>query len=204
MKGLGSDSTAQAITEFQRAKNQQRLQHDLEIPEDQVGLTDMLLGKGGFTNVFLADYRGINAAMKVVQIDREQPRSTAQDDGVLADEENTARPRDGQERQRNLFNRELEAMTQLKSSHAVHVYGAITSRVDRLVLVMELMVGGDLRALIRRADGPLPQDRVRGVMKDICSGMAFLHGKGAIHGNLKSSNVLLDHSGLAKVHRTGV
>ncbi|CAM9406648.1 unnamed protein product, partial [Ascophyllum nodosum] len=48
-------------------------------------------------------------------------------------------------------------------------------------------------------DGPLLQDRARGVMKDICSGMAFLHGKGAIHGNLKSSNVLLDHSGLAKV-----
>ena len=104
--------------------------------------------------------------MEVVQIDPEQPRSAAQDDGVLADEDKIARPRDGQERQRNLFNRELEAMTQLKSPHTVRVYGAITSRVHRLVLVIELMVGGNLQALIRRADGPLPQDRARGMMKD--------------------------------------
>lgn len=46
-------------------------------------------------------------------------------------------------RQRRAFTRELEAMTRLRSPHTVHVYGAVTSRNDRRILVMELMSDGD-------------------------------------------------------------
>ena len=38
-------------------------------------------------------------------------------------------------------------------------------------------------------------------MKYICSGMAFLHNRGVIHGDLKSANVLFDSAGTAKVTR---
>lgn len=37
----------------------------LEIPQDHVIITDDLLGKGGFGEVYLADYNGYNAAAKV-------------------------------------------------------------------------------------------------------------------------------------------
>ncbi|CAM9406355.1 unnamed protein product [Ascophyllum nodosum] len=36
-------------------------------------------------------------------------------------------------------------------------------------------------------------------MRDICFGMAFLHSRGAIHGDVKSANVLFDGSGTAKI-----
>ena len=36
-----------------------------EIPEDDVIVTDELLGKGGFGAVYIADYNGRNAAAKV-------------------------------------------------------------------------------------------------------------------------------------------
>lgn len=37
----------------------------IEIPEEQVAITGELLGKGGFGQVYLADYNGRNAAAKV-------------------------------------------------------------------------------------------------------------------------------------------
>lgn len=43
----------------------------LEIPQDDILLTDELLGKGGFGSVYLVDYNGRNAAAKVVQIEHD-------------------------------------------------------------------------------------------------------------------------------------
>lgn len=90
-------------------------------------------------------------------------------------------------------------MIRLRSPHTVHVYGAITSRQDRLVLVMELMPGGDLRALLTQAVEPLAEEHARRIIGDVCIGMSFLHQKETIHGDLKSPNVLLDGTGRAKV-----
>lgn len=95
--------------------------------------------------------------------------------------------------------RELEAMTRLRSPHTVNVYGAVTSRTDRLILVMELLSGGDLRTLLKRAEEPLPEEQARRIVGDISAGMAFLHSKSTVHGDLKSANVLFDGNGRAKV-----
>lgn len=103
------------------------------------------------------------------------------------------------EGQRKAFLRELEAMVRLRSPHTVNIYGAVTSRSDRLVLVMELLAGGDLRAFLKNSDGLLPEPVVRRIAGDVCAGIAFLHGKATVHGDLKSANVLLDGSGRAKV-----
>ena len=52
------------MVEARRIKRQRKL-HQVEIPEDQLFITDDLLGKGGFGEVYLADYNGHNAAAKV-------------------------------------------------------------------------------------------------------------------------------------------
>lgn len=106
---------------------------------------------------------------------------------------------DREKSQRKAFLRELHAMIRLRSPHTVGVYGAITSRPDRLVLVMELLAGGDLRTLLKNAEQQLPDERSRRIIGDICAGMQFLHGKDTVHGDLKSANVLLDGAGRAKV-----
>ena len=90
-------------------------------------------------------------------------------------------------------------MIRLRSPHTVNVFGAITSREDRLVLVMELLPGGDLHALLKGAAEPLSEERARQLIGDICAGMYFLHQKETVHGDLKSPNVLLDGDGRAKV-----
>ncbi|GLJ47108.1 hypothetical protein SUGI_0994750 [Cryptomeria japonica] len=40
-------------------------------------------------------------------------------------------------------------------------------------------------------------DRRKEIAMDVASGLAFLHYSGIAHGNVKSSNVLLDHNGRA-------
>ncbi|CAM9572153.1 unnamed protein product [Ascophyllum nodosum] len=194
-----TDSAKYEMAESRRARRQRRLQQ-LEIPEDQLMLTDVLLGKGGFGEVYLADYSGVNAAAKVLKIgsDQAQEYDLYEFDSV-ADGEDRARQLELQANQRKMFFRELQAMIRLKSPHTVQVFGAITSRKDRFVLVMELMPGGDLLTLLRQAGERLPEVRERSIMKYICSGMAFLHNRGVIHGDLKSANVLFDSAGTAKI-----
>lgn len=101
--------------------------------------------------------------------------------------------------QRKAFVRELDAMTRLRSPHTVNVYGAVTSLSDRLILVMELLPGGDLGTFIKRSTKLLPPPEAHCIIEDICAGMAFLHSKSTIHGDLKPANVLLDGTGRVKV-----
>lgn len=104
-----------------------------------------------------------------------------------------------EQNQRRAFLRELEAMIRLQSPHTVNVYGAVTCLPDRLILVMELLSGGDLRTLLSSCDQPFPEEQSRQIIGDVCSGMTFLHSKDTVHGDLKSANVLLGGGGRAKV-----
>ncbi|CAM9774536.1 unnamed protein product, partial [Scytosiphon promiscuus] len=180
-----AEATSEAVAEARRIKRQRKLDQ-VEIPEDHILITTDMLGKGGFGEVYLADYNGHNAAAKVLFI--------AHDLGAL-DENQQQR----ETRQRKGFLRELEAMIRLRSPNTVNVFGAVTSLPDRMVLVMELLPNGDLLTLLRKSKKPLPEDQCRGIIGDICAGMAFLHSKDTIHGDLKSANVLLDGGGRAKI-----
>lgn len=92
-------------------------------------------------------------------------------------------------------------MSRLKSPYIVHVYGVMTTDKERLIMVMEHMSGGDLRAFLNNAVDPIPEGRIRRIVGDICAGMAFLHEKLTVHGDFKSPNVLFDGYGKAKVRR---
>ena len=58
------EAQSKSLAEARRARRQRKLDK-IEIPEDHVAITDELLGKGGFGEVYLADYNGRNAAAKV-------------------------------------------------------------------------------------------------------------------------------------------
>ena len=171
IKEVYDGSMMESKMESRRARRQRKLEK-IEIPEDHVFITEDLLGKGGFGVVYLADYNGRNAAAKVIQI-------------VVEDKS-----------QYKAFLGELSAMNRLRSPYTVNVYGAITSMTDKLVLVMELLSGGDLRTFLKNNT---ELTDFKEIISDICSGMSFLHSKKTIHGDLKSANVLLDGNGRAKI-----
>ncbi|CAM9410879.1 unnamed protein product, partial [Hapterophycus canaliculatus] len=134
---------------------------------------------------------------------RTPSRKGFQSSGSMKSLSNAARPqlptKSQEQRQRRAFMRELEAMKRLRGPHTVAIYGAVTSLPDRLVLVMELLPGGDLRHRLRKAKEPLDPKVLRQIVRDVCSGMVFLHSKQTVHGDLKSANVLFSAAGRAKI-----
>ncbi|CAN0080537.1 unnamed protein product, partial [Ectocarpus sp. 12 AP-2014] len=188
---------AESLAEARRSRRQRKLDQ-IEIPEDHVSITNEVLGRGGFGVVYLADYNGHNAAAKVQHITHGLGKPGENDvpmSGLRAIESIALR----EKAERKAFLRELDAMIRLRNPHTVNVYGAITSLPNRLVLVMELLAGGDLRAMLKHSEQPLPEDKCRQIIQDVCAGMAFLHSKTTVHGDLKSANVLLDGRGRAKI-----
>lgn len=63
-QGSIGEATSESEAEARRIKQQSKLDQT-EIPEDQLSMTTEQLGKGGFGEVFLADYNGRNVAAKV-------------------------------------------------------------------------------------------------------------------------------------------
>lgn len=58
------EAKLESLAEACRARRQRKLDK-VEIPEDKVIISDELLGRGGFGEVFLAKFNGRNAAVKV-------------------------------------------------------------------------------------------------------------------------------------------
>ena len=59
-----SEAASESVAETRRVKRQRKLDQ-VEIRAEYLSITDELLGKGGFGEVYLADYNGHNAAAKV-------------------------------------------------------------------------------------------------------------------------------------------
>ena len=64
LQGSIAEASAESVAEARNSRRRRKLDR-IEIPEDHLFITDDLLGKGGFGEVYLADYNGHNAAVKV-------------------------------------------------------------------------------------------------------------------------------------------
>jgi len=108
--------------------------------------------------------------------------------------------------QRDSFAQEIAMMQYLsRDANIVQFFGACV--VDgRMMLVTELMEGGDLRsALSSDVAGNLGWYRLgKGLALDIARGLHFLHEHNVVHRDIKSKNVLLTRDGCAKLGDVGL
>ncbi|KAJ3411469.1 hypothetical protein HDV05_002158 [Chytridiales sp. JEL 0842] len=69
---------------------------------------------------------------------------------------------------------------------------------ENMFMVLDLMLGGDLRFHLERM-GTMPEDMVKFYVAEISSGLSYLHSKLIVHRDLKPDNVLLDENGHASI-----
>ncbi|PSC70996.1 serine threonine-kinase [Micractinium conductrix] len=88
----------------------------------------------------------------------------------------------------NAFLKEAPVMQQLNGGpHTVHLHGACVSD-QQLIVVMELLEGGDLRAALSSDTPPVWNAGGRQIALDIAAGLAWLHSQNVTHRDLKSKN----------------
>lgn len=70
--------------------------------------------------------------------------------------------------------------------------------------VLEFMAGGDVKELLTRCGGHLPEVQALAIIRDCAQGLVAIHAAGLVHRDVKPSNIFLDGSGLAKLADLGL
>jgi serine/threonine-protein kinase len=99
------------------------------------------------------------------------------------------------------FESEARAAGAISHPNVVAVHDVGTEG-DVLFIVMECLTGPTFAEELRH--GPLPVSRALDVLTDVLAGLAAAHAKGVLHRDIKSSNIIMDGSGRAKLADFGI
>ncbi|XP_033117973.1 serine/threonine-protein kinase greatwall-like isoform X2 [Anneissia japonica] len=97
---------------------------------------------------------------------------------------------------------ERDAMALSKSPFIVHLYYSIQSEKN-IYLVMEYMIGGDVKSLIHMC-GYFDEEMAVLYTAEVCLALEYIHSKGIIHRDLKPDNMLIGASGHIKLTDFGL
>jgi CheY-like chemotaxis protein/tRNA A-37 threonylcarbamoyl transferase component Bud32 len=102
------------------------------------------------------------------------------------------------------FRREAVALARLRHPHivAVHDFG-VDEGSGRPYVVMELLVGEVLGDILKR-DGKLPPARALGIALQMAEALAYAHGQGMVHRDVKPANVVLEAKDVVRLIDFGV
>lgn len=141
---------------------------------------DRLVGQGGFSWVFAG---------------RHEPDGTAVAVKLLM-------PRYGADPQfQRRFRHEAEVASRLTHPHIVRIHHVGAER-DLVYFAMDWHPDSLGSALER--DGPLPEDRLLGIARDITAALTYAHAQNVIHRDIKVDNILLAEDGRAVLTDFGI
>jgi len=161
-----------------------------EYQEDSWGglrwMKGALIGAGSFGSVFLALNALTGELMAVKQVE------------MASGGKEDARKRSMVE----ALQREIELLKDLQHPNIVQYLGS-SDEDDSLNIFLEYVPGGSVAALLNTY-GPQKEPLIRNFVRQILTGLAYLHNKDIIHRDIKGANVLVDNKGGIKISDFGI
>ncbi|GBF98708.1 serine threonine kinase [Raphidocelis subcapitata] len=98
--------------------------------------------------------------------------------------------------------KEISALAGCRCAHITRYYGALVRPgSSELLILMELLACSAADLL---ASAPLPEACIAFILRCVLQGLAYLHGEGRIHRDVKAANVLLSAAGEVRISDFGV
>lgn len=159
----------------------------LQPMEDLKWIKGQLIGAGSFGSVYLAlnALTGELMAVKQVETSGGSAAAEARKKSML-----------------DALEREINLLKDLQHPNIVQ-YLASSKEDDHLNIFLEYVPGGSVAAMLN-SYGPLPEPLIRNFVRQILTGLAYLHDKDIIHRDIKGANILVDNKGGIKISDFGI
>lgn len=154
--------------------------------DDSKWMKGALIGQGSFGSVYIALHAVTGELLAVKQVD------------TSANSQNDARKKG----MIDALKREISLLRDLQHPNIVQYLGASSSG-DHLNIFLEYVPGGSVQTMLN-SYGALREPLIRSFVRQIVTGLAYLHGRDIIHRDIKGANILVDNKGGIKISDFGI
>lgn len=147
-----------------------------------------MIGQGSFGTVYLALHTITAELMALKQV--EMPSSSGSH--LDAKKNNMV----------EALNREIGLLRELKHPNIVHYLG-FNSDDTHMNIFLEYVAGGSVATMLVNY-GSLGEALISNFVRQILTGLAYLHSKDIIHRDIKGANILVDNHGMVKISDFGI
>ncbi|POS87423.1 hypothetical protein EPUL_002146 [Erysiphe pulchra] len=186
-----------SLRDISQALNNDDEEEDLELQsflagdswDDSKWMKGALIGQGSFGSVYLALHAVTGELLAVKQVETPSPGANSASDS----------------RKKSMIDalkREISLLRDLQHPNIVQYLGASSSS-DYLNIFLEYVPGGSVQTMLN-SYGALREPLVRNFVRQIVTGLAYLHGREIIHRDIKGANILVDNKGGIKISDFGI
>ncbi|KAI9746360.1 MAG: ATP binding [Claussenomyces sp. TS43310] len=162
---------------------------DGETWDDSKWMKGALIGQGSFGSVYLALHAITGELLAVKQVD--------------APSANANNPNDAKKKSMiDALKREISLLRDLQHPNIVQYLGCSSSN-EQLNIFLEYVPGGSVQTMLN-SYGALKEPLVRSFVRQIVTGLAYLHDRDIIHRDIKGANILVDNKGGIKISDFGI